>query len=156
MTLIEKRLSKVQNGKRLILTYSEGDSVKKVEGVVEENDGEAALAMDENEHLKYIVPDEGSNLWIDSWFVPKSCRNYQDALTFLDFLCDNEVALQNFEYVYYASPILYVQTHMDIDDRLNSAINPENRVTRNCEVYRALDNDTSAYLNTLWQELKSQ
>ena len=118
--------------------------------------GEAALAMDENEHLKYIVPDEGSNLWIDSWFVPKSCRNYQDALTFLDFLCDNEVALQNFEYVYYASPILYVQTHMDIDDRLNSAINPENRVTRNCEVYRALDNDTSAYLNTLWQELKSQ
>lgn len=118
--------------------------------------GEAALAMDENDHLKYIVPDEGSNLWIDSWFVPKSCRNYQDALTFLDFLCDNEVALQNFEYVYYASPILYVQTHMDIDDRLNSAINPENRVTRNCEVYRALDNDTSAYLNTLWQELKSQ
>ena len=32
--------------------------------------GEAAVAMDENENLAYSVPKDGSNLWIDSWFVP--------------------------------------------------------------------------------------
>ncbi len=118
--------------------------------------GEAALAMDENENLNYYVPEEGSNLWIDSWFIPKTCENYDEAIAFLDFLCRNEEALVNFDYVYYASPILYVQEHMDIDERLYGAINPSSDVILNCEVYRALDDETAAYVNTLWQQIKSQ
>lgn len=118
--------------------------------------GEAALAMDENENLNYYVPDEGSNLWIDSWFIPKSCENYDEAIAFLDFLCQDEEALVNFDYVYYASPILYVQENMDIDDRLYSAINPSSDIILNCEVYSALDDEIAAYVNTLWQQIKSQ
>lgn len=36
--------------------------------------GEAATAMELNDDLSYTVPKEGSNLWIDSWFIPKSCK----------------------------------------------------------------------------------
>ena len=36
--------------------------------------GEAAYAMELNDDLSYSVPEEGSNLWIDSWFMPKSCQ----------------------------------------------------------------------------------
>lgn len=32
--------------------------------------GEAATAIESNADLSYTVPKEGSNLWIDSWFIP--------------------------------------------------------------------------------------
>lgn len=117
--------------------------------------GEAALAIDENENLSYYVPDEGSNLWIDSWFVPQTCQNVDGALAFLSFLCEDDAAMRNFEYVYYASPVLYVEENMDIDDRLMFAINPPTEVINRCEIYKALTDEQGARLNTLWQELKS-
>lgn len=116
--------------------------------------GEAALAIDENENLDYVIPSEGSNLWIDSWFIPKTCENYDDAILFLDFLCENEAAMANFEYVYYASPILYVQQNMDIDDRLYGAINPTSKQLEKCEVYSAYSNETAALVDRLWNEVK--
>lgn len=36
--------------------------------------GEAAYAMDFNDDLAYSVPKEGSNIWIDAWFIPKSSK----------------------------------------------------------------------------------
>ncbi len=118
--------------------------------------GEAACAMDENENLAYVVPKEGGNLWIDSWFVPKTCENYDEAMAFLDFINQDEAALTNFDYVYYASPVIYVQQNMDIDDRLYGAINPSAEVLKRCEIYLALPDKDAAFLATLWQELKSK
>lgn len=117
--------------------------------------GEAASAMDVNSNLDYIVPDEGSNLWIDSWFIPATCKNKTGAYEFLNYLCSDEVAQANFEYVYYASPILSVIEAMDEDTKNNTAINPPADVVSRCEVYKALDDESAELYNRLWQELKS-
>lgn len=117
--------------------------------------GEAAVAMDTNEHLAYSVPEEGSNLWIDSWFVPKTCKNQDAAMKFLDFLCRDDIAEANFNYVYYASPITSVIENQDDSVKENEAINPSDETIKNCEVYRALDDDTTALYTTLWQQLIS-
>ena len=117
--------------------------------------GEAAAAMAENDNLDYIVPKEGSNLWIDSWFIPKTCKNKEGAQEFLNYICGDEPAQLNFEYVYYASPIQAVIDNQDEETKENEAINPPSDMLKNCEVYRALnDNDATLY-NTLWQRLKS-
>mgnify|MGYP000282568979 CR=1 FL=1 len=86
--------------------------------------GEAALAMAENDNLDYSVPKEGSNLWIDSWFIPKSCTNQTNALKFLNFLCKDDIAEKNFEYVQYAAPITSVVENQDADVKNNEAVNP--------------------------------
>ena len=117
--------------------------------------GEAASAMDANENLDYIVPEEGSNLWIDSWFIPKTCKNQEGAQAFLNYLCDDEPAELNFEYVYYASPIQSVCDNQDQETKENEAINPPADMVKNCEVYRALTDDEATLYNTLWQRLKS-
>lgn len=117
--------------------------------------GEAASAMDANENLDYIVPEEGSNLWIDSWFIPKTCKNQEGAQAFLNYLCDDEPAELNFEYVYYASPIQSVCDNQDQETKENEAINPPADMIKNCEVYRALTDDEATLYNTLWQRLKS-
>lgn len=117
--------------------------------------GEAAAAMAENDNLDYIVPKEGSNLWIDSWFIPKTCKNKEGAQEFLNYICSDEPAQLNFEYVYYASPIQSVIDNQDAETKENEAINPPSDMLKNCEVYRALNDDDATLYNTLWQRLKS-
>ena len=118
--------------------------------------GEAAYAMDFNENLAYTIPKEGSNLWIDSWFIPKTCQNEEAALLFLDYLCQHDVAMTNFEYVYYASPITSVVEALDEDIRNNDAVIPSKESLANCEVFTSMDDVKTALLNHLWQELKSR
>lgn len=117
--------------------------------------GEAASAMAENDNLDYIVPEEGSNLWIDSWFIPKTCTNQADATAFLDYLCSDQAAQLDFEYVYYASPVLSVIEAQDEDTRNNQAINPPEDVLLRCQVYRCFDDYTTNLYNILWQDLKA-
>lgn len=118
--------------------------------------GEAAYAMDYNENLAYCVPKEGSNLWIDSWFIPKTCQNEEAALAFIDYLCNADAGMKNFEYVYYASPLTPVVEALDEEVKSNEAIIPSKESLANCEVYTAIDDEKTAYLNHLWQELKSR
>jgi spermidine/putrescine transport system permease protein len=117
--------------------------------------GEAASAMDVNDNLAYSVPKEGSNLWIDSWFIPRTCQNTDAAYQFLNFLCRDDIAEANFDYVYYASPVLSVVENQDADVRENEAINPSDEVLHRCEIYVALDDRETALLNDLWQTLKT-
>ena len=55
--------------------------------------GEAGFAMEFNDNLAFRVPKEGSNMWIDSWFIPKTCTNQENAEKFLNFLCREDVAM---------------------------------------------------------------
>ena len=64
--------------------------------------GEAATAMESNADLSYTVPKEGSNLWIDSWFIPADSTHKENAEKFLDFLCREDVAMRHLDFVWYA------------------------------------------------------
>ena len=118
--------------------------------------GSAAYAMDYNENLSYTIPKEGSNLWIDSWFIPKTCKNQEAAMLFLDYLCSHDVGMANFEYVYYASPLVSVVEALDEEVRSNEAVIPSKESLSKCEVFTSLDDEKTALLNHLWQELKSR
>ena len=58
--------------------------------------GEAIYMQRENEDLEYVIPKEGSNVWIDGWVIPKNCNNKEGAEAFINFLCKPEIALMNF------------------------------------------------------------
>lgn len=118
--------------------------------------GEAAYAQSLNEDLEYSVPKEGSNMWIDSWLIPKTCKNQENAEKFLDFLCREEVAMANFEYVYYATPNTAVKEKLSDDLQNDKTIFPDKEILDNCEIYRCLDDDSIALYNNLWKELKSK
>lgn len=66
--------------------------------------GEAYLANEYDEDLEYVVPEEGSNVWFDSWMMMKKGENHEGALKFLDFLCREDIAMKNFEEIYYPTP----------------------------------------------------
>lgn len=117
--------------------------------------GEAAYAMELNADLSYSVPKEGSNLWIDSWFIPSSCQNKENAEKFLDFLCREDIALMNFEYVYYATPNTAVIENLDEETLSDETIFPTEETLANCEVYQQFDQETTELYSYLWKKLKS-
>ncbi len=118
--------------------------------------GEAYLGNTYNPDLEYVIPKEGSNLWIDSWIVTKNCKNMEAAQKFLDFLCREDVANVNFEYIYYSTPNKAVVDQMDDELKNNVAVVPTDESISNCEVYEALDEKTTNLYNDLWKEIKSE
>lgn len=118
--------------------------------------GEAATAIELNDDLSYTVPKEGSNLWIDSWFIPKSCKNQENAEKFLDFLCREDVAMKNFDYVCYATPNLAVIDALDDETLSDTTIFPPQETLDNCTVYKQFDESTTSLYSYLWKKLKSE
>lgn len=117
--------------------------------------GEAGFAMEFNDNLAFSVPKEGSNMWIDSWFIPKTCTNQENAEKFLNFLCREDIAMMNFDYVYYATPNNEVVGQLDKELQENTTIFPPKETLDNCEVLKSLDDTTTALYSELWLELKA-
>lgn len=79
--------------------------------------GDAVYSMDQAEDgnlvgenqstLYYCVPELGSNLWFDTWVMPKNDNRSEErrelALMFLDFMSDPANASQNMDYTGYTS-----------------------------------------------------
>lgn len=117
--------------------------------------GEAGLALEYNDKLAFSVPKEGSNMWIDAWFMPKSAKHIENAEKFLNFLCREDIARLNFDYVYYATPNMQVKESLDTELQENTTIFPPKEVLDNCEVLKPLDDETTMRYNLYWKEIKS-
>lgn len=118
--------------------------------------GEAFLANEYESDLDYVLPEEGSNIWLDSWIMMKKGRNHDGALKFLDFLCRADVAVKNFEEIYYPTPNTAAFESLDKEIQEDRLIFPSEDVLEKCEVYKALDSDTTAFYSQMWKELKTK
>ena len=71
--------------------------------------GDAQWAIDEAAEmgleLRYMVPDEGSNVWYDGWVIPIYAKNPVAATFFIDYMCKPENAIHNMEEIGYVSVI---------------------------------------------------
>ena len=111
--------------------------------------GDAMYAIMENDSLKYVVPEEGSNIWVDCMCITKSSEHYEAALKFIDFLCRPDIALKNYEYIHYASPIEEIYDQIDPEEVANPAVNPGDEVVARCEYFHDIM-DYSDIFNKYW------
>lgn len=119
--------------------------------------GEAIFTQRENPDLEYVVPKEGSNVWIDGWVIPKNCRNKENAEAFINFLCSADIALKNFEYITYSTPNSKAREMITDEDIRNSPVAfPEQSVLDRCTTYRYLGEEIESLYNDKWNEVKSE
>lgn len=105
--------------------------------------------------LEYVLPAEGTNLWLDSWVIPKNARNQENAQKWIDFLCRPDIAQKNFEYITYPTPNKGALELLDEEVKNNKAVFPDIESLSNCEVYQYLGDETDTIYNDLWKEVKS-
>ncbi|WP_310604764.1 extracellular solute-binding protein [Anaerosporobacter sp.] len=119
--------------------------------------GEAIYTKRENPDLEYVVPKEGSNIWIDGWVIPKNSENKENAEKFINFLCRPDIALLNFEYITYSTPNTAARDLIEDDDIRNSTIAfPDSETINNCETFQYLGDDMTAYYDDKWREVLSK
>ena len=113
----------------------------------------ANLGLDYN--LEYVIPEEGTNLWLDSWVIPKNAKNKENAEKWIAFMCRPEIAKANFEYITYPTPNKGAFELLDEDMQNNKAVFPDIDSLKDSEVYKYLGDDTDAIYNELWKEVKA-
>lgn len=119
--------------------------------------GEAIYTQRENSDLEYVIPKEGSNVWIDSWVIPKNAPNLSNAEKFIDYMCRGDIALKNFDYITYSTPNAAARELIEDEDIRNSEIAfPDLSKHPNLETYLYLGEDGDEIYNELWKEVKSE
>ncbi|WP_395016353.1 extracellular solute-binding protein [Robinsoniella peoriensis] len=118
--------------------------------------GEAIYTKTENPNLEYVVPKEGSNMWIDSWVIPKNAEHKENAEAFINFLCRPDIALMNFNYITYSTPNTEARKMIEDDAiRNNPVAFPDDTVLNRCETFRYLGDKVDQTYNELWNKVKS-
>ena len=118
--------------------------------------GEAIYTQKENPNLEYVIPKEGSNIWIDSWVIPKNAEHKENAEKFINFLCRPDIALMNFEYITYSTPNEAARELIEDESIRNSEIAfPDLSKYDNLETFQYLGTEADQVYGDLWYKVKS-
>ena len=105
--------------------------------------------------LEYIIPEDGTNYWVDSWVIPANAEHKENAEKFINFLCRPDIAKINFDYITYSTPNTGARELIEDPAIRNSKIAfPEPEDLVNCETFRFLGDKYDAIYNQLWRESK--
>lgn len=115
--------------------------------------GDAQYSIDKNDKLVYVVPQEGSNIWVDGMCIPKGSKNKEAAECFINFMCRPDIARMNMEYIRYSTPIQEVVDTMDEADAASEAMNPPSDVVARCEYFNDISDCMHLYDN-IWMEIR--
>lgn len=117
--------------------------------------GEATGAMiseDSDTEFGFLIPKEGSNIWIDAMCIPKGAKNKDLGEKYINYLTSTESTLRNVDEVMYST----VQTDatMKLPEVLknNNAFNVDSETVKKLEMFRDLKDNIGLY-NDRWTEL---
>ena len=149
--LIKQKQDKIESG--YLLDETKDKMVGNEAAMAVIYSGDAQYAIEKNENLVYVIPEEGSNIWVDGMCIPKGSKNVEAARMFIDFMCRDDVAAMNFDYIYYCSPIQSVVDGLDEEEAGMNTINPTEDETARCEFFNDVEDCMDLY-ESVWMEIR--
>lgn len=117
--------------------------------------GDAEYAVELNEDLAYVIPWQGSNIWVDPMVVPKNAPHYDYAMQFIDFLCRPDIAQKNCEEIGYCSPNTGAVELMGEEYQQNEILNPTDEDVELCDYFHDIPAEHLDTWNWVWNAVKS-
>lgn len=125
--------------------------------------GDYLTMLENNEDLRFVIPDEGSNWFVDAMCVLKTSQHKAEAEEWINFIASTTSNLANMDYIWYASPntealAQYPDYYLEIyDEELDGELfeimaAPDETLAR-CELYENLPRQTLTLYNDLWTQL---
>jgi len=157
---LRRAASRLQAQKRLVRTYNSSDFANLLAAgdvdLAQGWNGELARVVAQDpRRFAYVVPREGSTLWIDSLAIPSAARHLDAAYAFLDYLLEPAVAARVVGGVRYASANRAAWRLVDPAIRDDPAVYPPPAVLDRCELIEDLGT-TTPLLDRLWTEVKAR
>ena len=117
--------------------------------------GEGLNLQDEYPNLKYIVPKEGANFWIDSLCIAANATNVDGAEKFINFVSDKDSALRIADEIGYTTPNKEARKEQPASVRNNPNAYMTEEIMSRCEIYTDLPMDVKKMYDKAWIQIKS-
>lgn len=119
--------------------------------------GDAAYILDENEDMAFYVPEEGTNMWVDSMVIPANADNPELANAWIQFMLSEDAQTRNTLEVGYSTVHKDVWETM-ISDEEDYAGNKAYSVRQGNpkdEIFK-YDEELKVKMSDLWLKIKAQ
>ncbi len=118
--------------------------------------GDCLTMMGENENLDFYLPEEqGFNMFIDAMCIPTCAREKEAAETFINFLCDPEIAGANMDWICYGTPLSAAKEFIDPEMVNDPVTYPSDEALANGSSFAYLPEDISRYMESLFMEVRN-
>ncbi len=116
--------------------------------------GDAAILVDNNDSIRFVVPEEGTNYFVDAMCIPSTSSHRAEAEEYINFLCDPEIAGANMNYVGYSTPESAAKAYIDEEMVTSPLYYPDDKTLARTQVFVNLPENTSKLVDRLWAEAK--
>ena len=117
--------------------------------------GDALTMMAENPDLAFVLPEEGTNRFVDAMVIPKGVRHKTEAELFINFMLETRIAAANIEYLGYSTPQKSVY-ELQNEEIINNGISyPSDEYLEKCDTFINLPEEENNYMQTLWADIKA-
>lgn len=117
--------------------------------------GDIYQVAKENDDIVYIIPKEGSYLWVDNLVIPRGVSNKFTAETFINYLLRPDVSAEISNFTGYSSPNMAAFPYIDPELLADETMYPPADVLDRLEYLRDVGDATRIY-NRIWNEVKSR
>jgi len=98
--------------------------------------GEGAILLNENKKFRWVIPAEGTHLFIDSLAIPKTAKNFANAEKFMNYILQPEVSKKISEAFPYLNPNMEAVKLLTEEQRNNSASFPTAKEISKMETFK--------------------
>ncbi len=142
---------KMEGGNAAIATYYAGDYLSMADNQAEGVD------------LAFVIPEEGSNWFVDAMCMLKDAPHQREAHMWINFIASTEANLANMDYIWYASPnrealeqypAYYEELYgEELDRSVYEIMAAPPETLERCEAYRNLPPETLNLYKSLWTQM---
>ena len=75
--------------------------------------GDFFYVLEDQPSVRYVIPEEGTEYWVDTWSVPATAEHPIAAMEFINWVLTPENQGRETNYTYYASAVTGAQEHTD-------------------------------------------
>lgn len=117
--------------------------------------GDAITMIDESPQLDFVIPEEGTNYFVDAMCIPANAKNKEAAEIFINYMCEPDVGLANIDFIGYSTPIEEVWERLDDEMKYSPIAYPSEEVMANTEVFVTLPDEINSAMDMAWSDMKS-
>ena len=147
--VMDQVFQKMEGGNAAIAMYYAGDYLTMVDN--------------SDQDLAFVIPEEGSNWFVDAMCVLKTSQHKEEAEAWINFITSTPSSLANMDYIWYGSPNVeameeypayYEDTYEEeLDQETLDIILTPPEILDKCQMYVNQPQDTLRYYSELWTEL---
>ena len=116
--------------------------------------GDAINLMNINPNIDVVIPKNGTVKFVDAMCIPKNSEHPDEALKYINFMCEPEVAKANVTRIGYSTPEAIVRESLALNDKQIELNYPREEITKKSQTFKNLPDNVSEKLENLWTFVK--